>query len=873
MRPYSFFHFVKINFGSDIVLNLKKWINIQKSLIRDRLRITFLKKCLMYKILPPHLNRFAFFSKNLQHFKSKPKFERVFNRFVNDMLMIEINDAYRHIQTSQILLLKIVRLISQGLPLGMLNSFFGKQNVSLHSYLVSGSTRIDKKISWLRDKQIRKRQREIQPICYSFHGHDKFSFQTHQRTSVNANALNLTTAQTIILDPMSFSPTTSSLLETKDKWFVNLSTIQIPSEIQGLLQLGENFCLPTHNKDKVVSEFVKSVEHSIDKLPRQSQLIVRGRTMPILNELSVFPLKKLPHNAELTRAVRMTKSFLLEHPEVIFTRADKGNVTVALDRTVYVEKMSQLLSDNGTYTIIKKDPIKKVIRDLHDLLTRWKIKEYIPEGTYRRLNCTEGSLPRAYGLPKIHKNGCPLRIIVSTKDTPLHGFAEFLHKILYRALPKAKSHIVDSFQFVETLKNTQIDASFKLISLDVVSLFTNVPLDLAIESICKRWTYIERNCDIPKNEFLIAIRLVLNSTFFSFNNVCYQQTYGTPMGSPLSPIIADITLQDLEIRAIETLPFELPFYFRYVDDVVLAVPSHSLDTVLNTFNSLHPKIQFTLEEGTDNRLNFLDVTVMIRDNKIEFNWFHKPTFSGRYLNFESQHPLCHKIGTIIGLIDRAFLLSHPRFHQQNLNFAINILLDNGYPLNLIFQTLHNRLKKLTTLRVKKSDKHVNNVDERKAFFNVPYLPQFSERFRLVIRDQNVMTSYTGMNKLRSFIKVHKDKLPLMSHQNVVYKISCNDCDASYVGQTKRLLKTRINEHRAHIRKNTAQQSVISNHRLQNHEFNWDDIEILDEERILNKRLLSEMLFIKRQKNSLNAQSDLDSLQHMYLNIIEKLSKI
>src|SRR5436190_12423951 len=105
MRPYSFFHFVKINFGSDIVLNLKKWINIQKSLIRDRLRITFLKKCLMYKILPPHLNRFAFFSKNLQHFKSKPKFERVFNRFVNDMLMIEINDAYRHIQTSQILLL------------------------------------------------------------------------------------------------------------------------------------------------------------------------------------------------------------------------------------------------------------------------------------------------------------------------------------------------------------------------------------------------------------------------------------------------------------------------------------------------------------------------------------------------------------------------------------------------------------------------------------------------------------------------------------------------------------------------------------------------------------------------------------------------
>ena len=143
----------------------------------------------------------------------------------------------------------------------------------------------------------------------------------------------------------------------------------------------------------------------------------------------------------------------------------------------------------------------------------------------------------------------------------------------------------------------------------------------------------------------------------------------------------------------------------------------------------------------------------------------------------------------------------------------------------------------------------------------------------MVRDQNMIISYTGMNKLRSFIKVQKDELPLMNRKNIVYKISCNDCDATYVGQTCRLLHTRINEHRAHIRRNSTQQSVITDHRLLDHEFKWDEIEVLDEERNLNKRLLSEMLLIKRQKNGLNAQKDLDRLQHNYINMIDNLSKI
>jgi len=106
--------------------------------------------------------------------------------------------------------------------------------------------------------------------------------------------------------------------------------------------------------------------------------------------------------------------------------------------------------------------------------------------------------------------------------------------------------------------------------------------------------------------------------------------------------------------------------------------------------------------------------------------------------------------------------------------------------------------------------------------------------------------FYGINKLNSIIKVHKDILPTLSHSNVVYKIRCLQCSASYVGQTRRFLKIRIDKHRSHIRRNTGQNSVITEHCLKYaHGFDWDNVEILDEETHFNKRLISEMNNIKK----------------------------
>jgi len=90
---------------------------------------------------------------------------------------------------------------------------------------------------------------------------------------------------------------------------------------------------------------------------------------------------------------------------------------------------------------------------------------------------------------------------------------------------------------------------------------------------------------------------------------------------------------------------------------------------------------------------------------------------------------------------------------------------------------------------------------------------------------------------------------LGSNKNVVYKLKCKNCDVTYIGQTKRRLSTRVAEHRKDINKKTPNHSVITNHRLEFHHdnFDWDNPSILDKEDY--KRLISEMINIKTQKNA------------------------
>jgi len=174
-----------------------------------------------------------------------------------------------------------------------------------------------------------------------------------------------------------------------------------------------------------------------------------------------------------------------------------------------------------------------MICNLRKLLTRWKTSDFISNSTYRSLICSDGCLPSAYGHPKIHKPGHQFRLIVASLDSPFYSLASFIQKIIASGVQYAASCVENSFQLVEKLKSVRLDDRHVLLSLDVILLFTNILLDLAIDSVVKRLDNILDNSKIPNNEFILALKMILKSTYFSFNDVIYRQNFGTPIGSPL----------------------------------------------------------------------------------------------------------------------------------------------------------------------------------------------------------------------------------------------------------------------------------------------------------------------------------------------------
>jgi len=99
-----------------------------------------------------------------------------------------------------------------------------------------------------------------------------------------------------------------------------------------------------------------------------------------------------------------------------------------------------------------------------------------------------------------------------------------------------------------------------------------------------------------------------------------------------------------------------------------------------------------------------------------------------------------------------------------------------------------------------------------------------------INKSSHIIGYRCLNKLNKFVKTHKDKEQGTSNNNVVYKVACKDCDASYVGQTKRQLKTRLREHMNNIRQDYSKHTVVSEHIVNfNHAFDWESVQILDHE--------------------------------------------
>ena len=188
-----------------------------------------------------------------------------------------------------------------------------------------------------------------------------------------------------------------------------------------------------------------------------------------------------------------------------------------------------------------------------------------------------------------------------------------------------------------------------LISFDVVSLFTNIPLTETID-IVSDYVYDESNKkNRPPFKKLIFKRLLVLATggMFAYNGKLYQQTDGVTMGSPLGPSLANFFLAHIESKLWSREEnFHPRLYVRYVDDL-FCVFSKDVDyrKFLDVLNSQHVNLRFTVEVG-ETHLAFLDTQVSIQDANFETWVFRKKTNTNVLLNFNAVCPIQWKVGLI-----------------------------------------------------------------------------------------------------------------------------------------------------------------------------------------------------------------------------------
>ena len=236
-----------------------------------------------------------------------------------------------------------------------------------------------------------------------------------------------------------------------------------------------------------------------------------------------------------------------------------------------------------------------------------------------------------------------------------------------------------------------------MLSLDVKSLFTNVDLPLVISFIHRKFSddSFQLPAGLTIDALIELIKLCTRSTIFTFNDCFYQQTFGVPMGSPLSCILANIMMECIESELLALFPIKPALWVRYVDDIFCIWPydMKHFDEFLNGINQLVPTVVMTPEWENFNfntgeaSLPFLDVLIHRSPSGITYSVFKKPSHVHSYIHYFSSHAPHVKRGVLSGLFTRALRISSPIHLQSELNNLWAAFKRLGYPHFFICEAL------------------------------------------------------------------------------------------------------------------------------------------------------------------------------------------
>ena len=421
---------------------------------------------------------------------------------------------------------------------------------------------------------------------------------------------------------------------------------------------------------------------------------------------------------------------------------------------------------------------------------------------------------RAHGTAKVHKDFeriPPLRPIVDTIGSTHYGIGKFITKLL-NPLTLNDYSLKDSFEAaarIGTIPDRLYDEGYTMVSFDVKSLFTNVPLQKTIDVILDR-VYNQQliRTNIKKRTLKKLIQDTCNKTAFTANGVIYEQTDGVSMGASLGPVLANIIMTELERVVVDDLvnAGTIKFYARYVDDTLLMVKPEDVDSILNRFNGFHQNLEFTVDRFDNVVPHFLDLEI----HRSGISIYRKETHTAQFTHFASFTKWAHKIAWIRSLVSRAKKLCHPSKLKPELANIRKFAAYNGFPRwvvnKVVRKTLHTGQRNQPQDEPQQeptANQEEDSSHESLVFLSLPYIGDRGEAIikkttkrlsKLMKKEKNVIFKVFLQTTKVAFYTSNKDRTPLLSSSYVIYEYSCPGCAHTYVGKTKNTLFNRTHQH-------------------------------------------------------------------------------
>ena len=154
-----------------------------------------------------------------------------------------------------------------------------------------------------------------------------------------------------------------------------------------------------------------------------------------------------------------------------------------------------------------------------------------------------------------------------------------------------------------------------------------------IEKLLKEDQDLQKRTSMSISNIMDLLEFCLRSTYFTYRGKFYEQVEGAAMGSPISPIVANLFMEQFEIKALQSSSNPPLLWKRFVDDTFVIINKAHKDEFLTHINSVDPNIQFTAEEpGPDGSLPFLDILISPdEEGRLVTSVYRKPTHTDQYL--------------------------------------------------------------------------------------------------------------------------------------------------------------------------------------------------------------------------------------------------